>query len=506
MALDLEAIVDLEWLLRDRNEGVAVSDAERQAAAEAAAAAGVRGAELRARLATDRGLRQRIALAWLQVARRTQPELPGAQIARGLAAAGWLLGAFGFLCGWWSARTLLAYDGTAPVNVMHYVAVMFAVQIVLLGLLVWFAVRSRRAAAPGVAHQGIAWLAGFIAGKLSGRGAEMRDALRTLHSRHGIYAAVERWTLFALAQRFGFAFNLGAVGAAWFTVAFSDLQFCWSTTFDLAPATGHAIARWLALPWAWLPAAVPTLDLVTASQWARMPGAYVGGITADQALRLAPQWWSFLIAGSVAYGLLPRCVAWLAGSCCARRALAAAGCDHAGFQELFERLLPPSTDWQGPAPDAVRGAAPAPRSRAQSPVPAAAGAQTVVVWGSLARHSEAVGRELMRRGGHIAVTAMAGGADLVADDQAIARATGGTQGRIVVAVAAGHQPTRDVLGFLRRLRQAAGSSRPLLVTLLEPMADGTFAAAEPDEHAAWRRSLGALDDPYLWVDGSGGAA
>jgi hypothetical protein len=51
---------------------------------------------------------------------------------------------------------------------------------------------------------------------------------------------------------------------------------------------------------------------------------------------------------------------------------------------------------------------------------------------------------------------------------------------------------------VRSVRGKLGATRPLLV-LLAGSANG-LADAEPDEQAIWRRSLGTLGDPYLWLD------
>ena len=73
----------------------------------------------------------------------------------------------------------------------------------------------------------------------------------------------------------------------------------------------------------------------------------------------------------------------------------------------------------------------------------------------------------------------------------------------MVAVAAGHQPTRDVRDFLRRLRAALPPAAPVVVTLAEVEAGGGLRDAEADEFDVWRRALAALDDPYLWVEALG---
>lgn len=449
----------------------------------------------------DQDLRGALALAWLDAVRHRRDDLPGARIAHGLDVAGWLLVVAGLLLGGGAAQAFLAYDGSVPVNVLHFVAFFFGLQILLLVAMLFFVARARRiggGAGPGLLHRPIAFLAGRFFGP---DGHAVAAALRAMRSRRALYADVERWTLFGLAQRFGVAFNVGALVIAVSSIAFSDLVFAWATTLDVDAQAVHAGVRAVAVPWWWLPSAVPDLDVVQASQWDRMQGAFVGGRETVEAIPLAARWWSFLLAGLVAWGLVPRTLALAAGSWRARRARAAASFDHVGYQELFDRLLPPSIGWEGPAPADVEGRAPARQRTATPHPPAAPGAPTwVVVWGSLARSAAAVTDHLQRRfGADVRAVLDAGGADLAADRDTVRALREAGAGRVAFVAAAGQQPTSDVLGFLRAARGAIGAGRPIVVGLLE-LGDGGGRDATDEELAAWRRSLGTLDDPHLWVE------
>src|SRR5690606_32461925 len=170
----------------------------------------------------------------------------------------------GLLAGGGAARALLAYAGSVPVNVLYFAVVFFVGQILLLVAMLGFVLRARRRRSParaGLLHRPIAWLAARAFGP---DGQSVVDALRGMRSRRSLYADVERWTLFALAQRFGVAFNLGALVVALVLIAFSDLVFSWSTTLDVDAASVHRGVRAVALPWSWLPAAVPSLEVVEA--------------------------------------------------------------------------------------------------------------------------------------------------------------------------------------------------------------------------------------------------
>ncbi len=505
--MDFAALTDLEWLLRDGATPEPDADRERAVVRRVAKERGVEPTELRARLDVDRDLRSELALGWLDAVRARREDLPGPRIAHGLDVAGWILVILGLLIGGGTSKVLLHYDGSTPVNVLWFVFVLCIAQILFLGLMLWFVLRARKPASgggPGVLHRPVAAIAARFFGV---RGQAISDALRAMRVRRGLYADVERWTLFALAQRFGVAFNVGAIAVAFATIAFSDLVFSWSTTLDVTPETVHTGARAISLPWSWLPDWVPSLEVVVASQWARMPGEFVARI--DNAPQLAAQWWPFLIAGVVTWGLVPRLVALFAGSWRARRALAAAGFDHIGYQELFDRLLPPRTGWQGPRPEDVEGSPPAPTqpgdARRTEHAPVAAGAPTwLLLWGSIAKHADVVAQQLTARtSADVQSQHAVGGADLRDDQRALDSLRGAEATRVTFVAAVGQQPTADVLEFLRNVRQTIGATKPVVVGLLGVDDGSGFTDATDSELEQWRRSLGALDDPHLWAERMG---
>jgi hypothetical protein len=496
-AVKLADLVDLEWLLR---EGPDPGGADRDLAVgrQVASRRGLEPTALRAEADRERACRVELATAWLSAVRAGDSGLPGRRVVFTFRCLGLALVLLGALFGAGVARLLLQYDGTVPVNVLEFGGVVFGVQIVLLALLVVFLLRAgRQGAEPGAVHRLISlaadrWGGPQVHGVLA--------ALRGLRARRSVYADVERFELFALAQRFGIGFNVAVLVTTLQRIAFSDLVFAWSSTLDLDPATVHALARAVALPWLWLPDAVPSLEVVEASQWARMPGTFVGGVDEARAVELAAGWWGFLVAGIVAWGLVPRMLALGLGRLWARRAKQSATLDHAGFQRLYDAMLPRGSGWDGPDASEVVGAPPDVRGGSAGDAPRALGAPTwVVVWGSLARSGERVADQLRARyAADVRALLPAGGADLDGDDRAIAGLRGAS--RVAFVAAAGQQPTADVLGFLRQARAQVGAGRPIVVGLLELSGDGGVGHIKLDERHAWDRALGGLGDPHLWVD------
>jgi hypothetical protein len=494
--LKLADLVDLEWLLADASR---IPDDLLDTARPAALRAAARG-----HVDTDLSLRERLCLTVLAAARNRSELLPGRRVARALNAVATLLVVLGLLSGGGAASAVLAYDGRTPVNVLHFALVFFVLQIGLLVLLVWFLLRSRAegpADGPGVVHRLVAWLINRV---LGARGREAGEFLRALRTRHALYRAVERWTLFALVQRFGVAFNVAALLTTLALVTGTDLTFSWSTTLGLKGGDVHRFTTWLSTPWWFWPAGVPSPAAVAASQWVRMPGAFVNGGTLAQNQLLSAEWWRFLAAGLVAYGLLPRVLALVVGAWQRWRALRSAGLDHAGFHALYERLLPRDVGWVGPDPSSVRGEPPVaagPRPATPHVAPAPGATAVVLCWGSAARTAALVGAAAGARfSARIVATLPVGGASLAGDDQALKELGRQKPQRVLMVFAAGQQPTADTLAFLRAARGALGAGRPIVVLLAEDAGQGAFRDAEPEEQAIWRRSLGTLGDPHLWIE------
>ena len=256
-----------------------------------------------------------LLVAWLDALRRAHDGIAlGHAVVTGQRLLGYLLVVLGLSAGAGAAGGLLMYDGRTPVNVSTFLLAIVGVQIALLVGLVLSAVAARivpdlpfvndvrgllrfvsRAFEPGIDRLGRA-----LSEEARMRWQVARSRLRT---RASLYGGVERWLLLELSQVFAIAFNVGVLAMCLRLIYFSDLAFGWSTTADaLDTATMYEIVKTLAAPWAWLfPDAVPSYELVSQSRFSRLQG----GFTAGGSDLLAGQWWRFLIAAVVTYGLFP---------------------------------------------------------------------------------------------------------------------------------------------------------------------------------------------------------
>ena len=447
---------------------------------------------------------------WVRaIQKQAGQESAGERIVGVYHALGWMLVFLGLSSGVGTAATVLAYDGTRPVNVVHFLAIFVGLQLILLVLFalsstLW-RLRDRLPAIEGL--YGLLRLAVVALGRLFERrlSAERRSTLKAARGRlaasHGVYGEAERWLLVSLAQRFGLSFNLGALATCLYLVSFSDLAFAWQTTLSWSAEGFHRVLAILAAPWSWAyPEGLPTLDVVRASRYFRLDGTFG---QAGAKVELLGQWWRLLVLGLLVYGLLPRLFLAVFSATRTRRALTRLRLDHGEIASLLERLTSPIVHTQAAVPETGPSVAPAPaRERPAAAIGRPEQAVTVVIWGDVPIEAADVETLITRRFGWRVAAQQLAGVDDTRHDEAVVQAVAG-QGeptQIVVVVEAFEAPTREARGFLQRLRAAVGKDRPIVVALLDGSGSGQWAGPSKDDERIWRNHVAGLGDPYLRVE------
>ncbi|HEY6100238.1 MAG TPA: DUF2868 domain-containing protein, partial [Anaeromyxobacter sp.] len=331
-----------------------------------------------------------------------------------------------------------------------------------------------------------------------GRGGGWAELAHRLRARRSLYRGVEPWLLVGLVQSFAVAFNVGVLLATVRQVVFSDVAFAWSTTLlRLDTDAFHALVRGLAAPWASLwPDAVPSRALVAATRYSHLEGAYFeagAGRAADPALVGA--WWPFLVAAVTAYGLLPRAAMLAVARARAAWLLARLPLDDAEVRGLLRRIAAPAVQTGATSAEAPAPADPIPLLPAGAPGAAPVGRSALVLWRDVP-HAPAVDEAVARRtGARIGAVYAAGGRDAGEESVDWARAAEGLDS-VVVLAEAWEAPDRGALRLLRRLREALGPRRRVVVLLA---GSGPGAPAASDVRT-WREGLARLEDPWLAVD------
>lgn len=507
--MDLAQLVDFEVQLHRDEETVRHGDEHELRARDAAAGAAALAAlgrsadDVAAALADDRDLRARLATLWLAHTRAEAGR--GDSTTRALRWAGLLVTAIALVVGAGAASGALHYDGKHPVNVFVFLGLLVVTQIALLALLLWAVVHGSRGLL-GAAVAALArtrWLRGSVTGKLG-----------AMSARLDLHADAERWYTFTLAQRAAVAFNVGALATCLALVSLTDLAFGWSTTLQVGADQVHAACRAIAAPWGWLlPDTVPARALVQTSQWVRMPGDFVGGGSLAEAVSRSGAWWSFLVLALAVWGLCPRLLACGIGIWRTRRALARVPYDDHRCRALFARMLPDSAHWRGPPAAGVRlDASAGADADTTHPAPSTVGrgATWLLCWGRLANAQAAMAQRVTQATGQPPLGVLAvGGARLEADDEAARSLAAAGAKRVLLVLAVGSQPTKEVLDLLRALRRRLGSRAHIGVALVEDgnirdhssnQDHGEQLGAGNDELAGWRVSLDRLADPYVGLE------
>ena len=412
----------------------------------------------------------------------------GERVARAHAVANWLVFLSFMLVGVAVALAVLQFTGDHPINVLVVLGVFVLLQ--LLNLLATTAGFVWSRFSPGFLAQ---FPLSVVLRRLIFRLIGPEDAGRFL-ARRSLYGGVERWILFRTMQLAALAFNVGALVTFIAAVALTDLAFAWSTTLRVGADGLLRFCEALALPWrTWFPDAVPTLDLIHATQYFRLDAAYVnapaGARVQDAAT--AGGWWPFLLACLLVYGLVPRLVLVTWGSFGLSRALKRIPFDTPEEAELIARLTTPwvrSIHEHDPGNVAPLGQGHAPLARAQR---LGEDERAVAVrWREAEISEQALLPRLRLRFGAVVEEPIgsAGGHDHAEDEALLARLEGGHHPVVVIAEP-WNAPDRAFKRFVRSLREGSDSTRRIYVLLTD--------GGDDEQRAVWAGYLAELADPYI---------
>ncbi len=476
--------------------------------------------------------------------RRRRDALPGMKIARSLDGATWILLLIAGLLGVGTARTVLHYDGSSPVNLFWFLGTLVLVQVLMLiALIVVMSLSAPPGKSPhlGLMSRGLAWLSRCrIVNRLALAGSAAEDHWALFSTRRGLYSDLLRWNLFARVQRAGVAFNIGALLTTVLLLTFTDLAFGWSTTLGLSPELVHRGFFALAGPAGWFHSeVVPGLDTVRAIQWTRLSGGHFqGGLSLGEAAERARSFGPFLLCSLATFGLLPRLLAMGYAQWRTHRAQHSVPLQTLAHERLLERLFPPRVERVSmatfpstpPAParapaapvdagipphvvpgmtaaavapvaETVRELPPRPlRPKRERPPPPPTpevvtiptATELLVLWGSVPLSSS--GRANLGLRTEEPRTLRVGGADLAAEAAQLRSLPEGSVRRAHFVVEEGVPPTKDLVAVLANLRAAIGADVTIRVHVVDPSGAPSVV---PDERLMWERVLHRQGDPYL---------
>jgi hypothetical protein len=450
--------------------------------------------------------------AWLEALRTRfgEPRVgERVAVAQRILAYGLALG--GLMSGWGVAELLLQFEqGGAPVNVGYYLFVMVFGQLgMLLILALGMLLRRLWPQLPLVGD--LARVLRYVLGRLqrhlrerhavAGQRVEAEFATyRAIQTRLGLYREVERYLLLSHTQLFAVAFNLGALASCLRLILLSDLAFAWSTSVtSLDAAQVERLCQLLASPFAWLvPDAVPSRELIVHTQYYRLEGRFAEAAAGTRGnAALAGEWWRFLVACTVTYGLLPRLFAHGLFWAKFRRAEREVPLDTPAVQRVLARLTTPALSTR--APDLVAQAAEP--ARPERPLQVSAQAATaLVVYRDIPTDVALVQRAIAQNLALEVTSVHHAGGFAAHRDEALTASLGAASGSVSVLAEAWEAPDKSLRNFLAALRNALGPRRALRVLLIGEAHEHGYRAPAPEDVRVYRDRLTLLEDPYLSVE------
>jgi Protein of unknown function (DUF2868) len=324
-------------------------------------------------------------------------------------------------------------------------------------------------------------------------------AFHRIWARLGLYRELEQVLLLSQTQLFAVCFNLGALLSCLRLILLSDLAFGWSTSVTtLSPVDVHRLCQTLAWPFAWLvPEALPTPALIEHTQYFRLEGRFAGAATGSRGdAALVGEWWRFLVACTITYGLLPRLAAY--GLCLTklRAAQRSLPLDTPAVERVLARMITPALSTR--AQDLVAQAAAPARPSARAP-DLAGGTTALILYRDIPTAVPVLERAIVQHLG-LEVTSVrrAGGLDARADAalcQSLPEATS-----VTVVAEAWEAPDKSLRHLLATLRSALGPRCTLRVALVGEASEQGFRTPRAEDARVFRDRLTLLEDPYLAVE------
>ncbi len=238
----------------------------------------------------------------------------------------------GFLVGFFSGIALLSYNGTSPVNVVYFMAMVIALPLFTM-LLSLFSMLKAQQTQSVLVHLSPAYWMEKILLLLPHR---FQFDIEGLH----INPLLSNWLVIKRSQFIALFFSIGLGLSLLMMVATKDIAFAWSTTLQITPTDFHSFLLMVSTPWSgWLPSAVPSLELIEQSHYFRL-GDRLGEEMIKNASSLG-EWWKFLVCATLFYAIFLRFLVYLLASFGFHKALEKSMLSMDGVRQLLRDINEP---------------------------------------------------------------------------------------------------------------------------------------------------------------------
>ena len=203
----------------------------------------------------------------------------------------------GFILGLVSGVALLHYNGQSPVNVVYFMAMVIAFPLLTMSLSLLSMFKANQTKSVLVHLSPAFWMEKIVMLLPKKWQMDLEEVV--------INPLLANWIIIKRSQFIALFFSLGLLLALLGVVSTQDIAFAWSTTLDITPVAFHTFLETLCMPWrTWMPSAVPSLELITQSQYFRL-----GERLSDEMINHASilgQWWKFLAMATFFYAIFLR--------------------------------------------------------------------------------------------------------------------------------------------------------------------------------------------------------
>jgi len=458
--------------------------------------------------------RSKLFLAWLKRVQTFDQQSPGHLLETGHRWFGFFLLILGLMMGGATAASVLSYNGSSPVNVVHFFAVIVGVQLITIILFVLNLLPiSIKKFIPGSGDfynfiRELSYLFSRLTAKIfshlqTNQLTKIWLDLKQLKIRQKLYGSVEKWFVIGLTQRFSLAFNLGALATCLYLISFSDLAFAWNTTLQISTESFHKIVHIIAIPWSCLfPDGVPSLELVESSRYFRLNAEYIQSPTHTTLPQAAVVggWWKFLILSLIFYGLLPRIIIFSFAKLKLKNILSKLPLKSADFESLYDRLTRPLVETQSIRQDDPVSEIALPDSKQTLNLKNKY--CTLIKWADLEMPENEFAQIInLRFGWKIKDKLTAGSLDYQSSDTTTYKfIKDQKEQNPILILAESWEPPTAIIHFLRQLRKMISNNRQIIIGLINSDSKQKKQPPLLSDLNSWKIEMAALSDPYLRVE------
>jgi hypothetical protein len=204
-----------------------------------------------------------------------------------------------FFLGLFSGMGLLYYNGSEPINVLYFLAIVLLLPTVslLFGIVAMF--RSSKSILIDISPT---YIIERVISKF------YKESITIRYTPHIFNSLIVQRSLLL-----GILFYTAILSVLLGSILTRDIAFSWSTTLHITPQELYTLLYAIASPWReFIPEALPSLELIEKSQYFRLGGRLGGGLI-DNASLLG-EWWKFLAMSTLFYAIALRVPFWIFAS------------------------------------------------------------------------------------------------------------------------------------------------------------------------------------------------